>query len=358
MRVLQVGPFPPPYGGVERNLVAIRTFLRNRRIPCGVINITRHRPTGVEDVYQPAHPLDVMRLLATQPADIIHIHFGGMITTRLLCLYLFCSLLPGRRTVLTFHSGGYPTTPEGRAMNKHSFAAFVFRRLDRIIAVNTEIEAFFHRLGVEPSRVTVIAPHAFVEGEGPSAELPASLAEFAAAHQPLMVSVGGLEPEYDVPAQIELLGRVRKHHPRAGLIVIGSGSLSADLRRQVAARADAAHILLAGDVPHAATLRAIAQADVLLRTTLYDGDAISVREALHLGTPVVATQTVLRPAGVTLVPLGSPEALCEATLAVLEAPKDRRGGLKADESNLEDVLKVYQTLAGTSADLNRLPTLA
>src|SRR6185295_3981364 len=208
MRVLQVGPFPPPYGGVERNLVAIRTFLRNRRIPCGVNNITRHRPTGVEDVYQPAHPLDVMRLLATQPADVIHIHFGGMITTRLLCLYLFCSLLPGRRTVLTFHSGGYPTTPEGRAMNTRSFAAFVFWRLDRIIAVNTEIEAFFHRLGVEPSRVTVIAPHAFVEGEGPSAELPASLAEFAAANQPLMVSVGGLEPEYDVPAQIELLGRV------------------------------------------------------------------------------------------------------------------------------------------------------
>src|SRR5438105_8526009 len=37
------------------------------------------------------------------------------------------------------------------------------------------------------------------------------------------------------------------------------------------------------------SLRAIADADVLLRTTLYDGDAISVREALYLGTPVVAT---------------------------------------------------------------------
>jgi hypothetical protein len=32
--------------------------------------------------------------------------------------------------------------------------------------------------------------------------------------------------------------------------------------------------------------------------------------------------------------------------------------VKADESNLEDVLKVYQTLAGASADLSRLPTLA
>ena len=63
MRILQVGPFPPPYGGVERNLVAIRTFLRNSRIPCGVINITRHRANVAEDVYQPANPLDAMRLL-------------------------------------------------------------------------------------------------------------------------------------------------------------------------------------------------------------------------------------------------------------------------------------------------------
>jgi glycosyltransferase involved in cell wall biosynthesis len=271
-----------------------------------------------------------------------------MITLRMMLMYLACTFVPGRRTVLTFHSGGYPTTPEGRVMTRRSFAAFVFRRIDHIIAVNTEIEAFFHRLGVAPSRVSVIAPHAFVEGEGPSTDLPDSLAGFTRAHHPLLVSVGGLEPEYDVPAQIELLGRVRTEWPRAGLVVIGSGSLAKDLQRQVALRADACHIMLAGDVPHAVTLRMIAQADVLLRTTLYDGDAISVREALHLGTPVVATQTVLRPAGVTLVPLGSPDALEQATLQVLASPRKTSAQTpKADERNLEDVLKVYQSLLGS-----------
>ena len=51
---------------------------------------------------------------------------------------------------------------------------------------------------------------------------------------------------------------------------------------------------MCGDLPHAATLQAIARSDLMLRTTSYDGDAISVREALHLGTPVVAINSMSR----------------------------------------------------------------
>jgi len=344
MKVLQIGPFPPPYGGVERNLIAIRTFLRQRQIPCGVINITRHRKAEVDDVYQPKGALALVKLLFTLRYDIIHIHFGGMLNARLLSLYLLCTLVAGRRTVLTFHSGGYPSTPQGKAARPFSFAGFVFRRLDRLIAVNGEITDFFKRLGVKADRIRIIAPHAFVAGEGLSA-LPDELAAFAAAHQPLLVSVGGLEPEYDVPAQVELLGRLRTRWPNAGLAVIGSGSLASDLRQQVATRAYASHVRLCGDVPHASTMRAIAEADVLLRTTLYDGDAISVREALHLGTPVIATENGMRPAGVVVVPVADADALQQAAERTLSQGRAKRAAaMVPDESNLEEVLRLYQEL--------------
>jgi glycosyltransferase involved in cell wall biosynthesis len=222
--------------------------------------------------------------------------------------------------------------------------------------VNAEIAAFFRRLGVKPERIRVIAPHAFVSGEALSDALPEPLGAFAAAHQPLLVSVGGLEPEYDVAAQIDVIGRVRARFPRAGLAVIGSGSLQAELRRQVGARAAGDHVLLCGDVPHAATMRAIAVADVLLRTTLYDGDAISVREALHLGTPVVATENGMRPAGVTIVPISDPVALQAAIERVLASPRRARSeSVTPDESNLEAVLRVYEELApGSTAEASRV----
>jgi glycogen synthase len=345
MKILLIGPFPPPYGGVERNLAAIRAFLLRRHLPCAVINVTRHRDTRADEVYHPSGVLSLLAHLWKLPSDVIHVHVGGMLTTRLMALCLLCTFWPGRRTVLTIHSGGYTISPEGRATGRRSVTAWMFRRLDGVIAVNTEIVAFLRRLGVADARIHQIAPHAFVAGETLSETLPEPLGAFAAAHSPLLVSVGGLKPEYDVAAQIDVLARVKRNWPRAGLAVIGSGALEGDLRARAAASPAGADILLCGDVPHAATMRAIAGADVLLRTTLYDGDAISVREALHLGTPVVATDNGMRPRGVTVVPVSDPDGLHQGIESVLAAPRQARATrVTPDESNLDAVLQLYTSL--------------
>ena len=80
MRVLQLGPFPPPHGGIQTNLVAIREYLRSRGIPCGVINLTRHRKPNSDEVYYPASAAELLRLLLTLPYDILHLHIGGNLT--------------------------------------------------------------------------------------------------------------------------------------------------------------------------------------------------------------------------------------------------------------------------------------
>ena len=43
MIVLQLGPYPPPHGGVQTNIVAIREHLRRHGMGAPVINLTRHR---------------------------------------------------------------------------------------------------------------------------------------------------------------------------------------------------------------------------------------------------------------------------------------------------------------------------
>ena len=101
MKVVQLGPYPPPHGGVQTNLVAIREYLRRHGYPCDVINLTRFRREDGDGVYYPIGAAALMRLLWRLPADIVHLHFGGDLTPRLLGLALFCTLLPGRKTVLT-----------------------------------------------------------------------------------------------------------------------------------------------------------------------------------------------------------------------------------------------------------------
>ncbi|MFZ0536217.1 MAG: hypothetical protein WAM47_05130, partial [Candidatus Sulfotelmatobacter sp.] len=74
MRLLQLGPYPPPHGGVQSNLVAIRTFLRRHGVPCAVINITRHRKPDSDEVYYPKSAAALIRLLLRLDYDVLHLH--------------------------------------------------------------------------------------------------------------------------------------------------------------------------------------------------------------------------------------------------------------------------------------------
>jgi glycogen(starch) synthase len=355
MRVLQLGPYPPPHGGVQTNVVSLQSFLRQRGIPCVVINITRHRKADSEEVYYPKGPAQLLQLLARLQYDVIHLHIGGVPTNRLLALGLVCTLRPGARSVMTFHSGGYPSMPEAQSLGPASFTGFVLRRFDGLIAVNAEISSFFHKIGVLPQRTRLISPYsflapAFLADEQLLPALPEPLAAFFAAHNPVLISVGLLEPEYDLPLQIEAMGQLRQKFPDAGLVMIGSGSLEDDLRARIQAQPWAQHLLLTGDVPHVATMEAISRSSILLRTTLYDGDALSVREALQLGTPVIATDNSMRPAGVNLIPKSDLPALLRAIERQLQQPAPQKQTAGGDESNLQAVLDFYRELVGGESE--------
>jgi glycosyltransferase involved in cell wall biosynthesis len=355
MRVVQLGPYPPPHGGVQTNLVAIRDLLRATGHECLAVNLTRNRREDGDGVYYPRSASELMRLLARLKADILHLHFGGDLTRRLLSLALFCTALPGRRTVLTFHSGGYPGSPAGQTAAPATLRGFVLRRFDGLIGVNQEISAMFGKFGVPDRRIRTILPYVVYPPDRALA-LPDRLAAFMAAHRPVLLTVGLLEPEYDLPLQIDLLGRIREQHPNAGLIIAGSGSLEAALRAHIAAQPWRDHILLYGDMPHAVTLRATRECDALLRTTLYDGDSVSVREALYLGTPVIATDNGMRPEGVHLITPRNPDRLLAAVFEILAAPDPRRAPAGDGQENIRSVVEFYDEILGSPRLKTTSPT--
>jgi glycosyltransferase involved in cell wall biosynthesis len=332
---------------VQANLSAIRAALRAQGDTAPGMVITRADGTKAEpDVFRPSGALDLFATLLFLDFGIIHLHLGGNLTTRLLLLAAVCSLLPGRRSVLTFHSGGYPSTPAGQSARPQTLRGLIFRRFDRIIGVNAEIVEMFKRFGVHPDRVRLIYPHAIPRVDQNLA-IPPAIQTFLDQHSKVMVSVGLLEPEYDLPAQIDLLNSLREDHPEAGLIMIGSGSLEADLRARIAASPAREHVLLVGDLDHAITVRVLTECHLMLRTTLYDGDSISVREALALGLPVIATDNGMRPDGVKLIPASEPEALFAATSQILAAGDPPPTASTDQVDNIAEVLAVYRELSPT-----------
>lgn len=343
MKIVLLGPFPPPYGGVQVHLVALRDYLRKRGTTCSVINLTKNPRANEKDLFYPTSAAQLLWLLVRLRPDVIHLHLGGHFWPRLYALCLVCSCLPKTRTVLTFHSGGYPSSPEGLSARPASVRGLILRRLDGLIAINAEIAGLFRRFGVTEKRIRLIAPHA-LGFANEAAELSHPFANFVSAHQPLLVTVGLLEPEYELGLQINVLESVRRGFPRAGLVIVGSGSRERELREQINAKPYREHILLCGDVPHATALRLIREASLFLRTTLYDGDSVAVREALHLGVPVIATDNGMRPEGVHLIPKSDAQALESAICLVLGEPGRSTNGLPCREENLEKVFEFYEDM--------------
>jgi glycosyltransferase involved in cell wall biosynthesis len=341
MQILQFGVFPPPEGGVQTNVKDIRDYLRQKNIRSGVVHLSRHRQADADDVFYPRTPLAVMRVALTFPASIWHFHLGGNVTRALLGLYSFGTSVSGKKTILTFHSGGYPSSPD--AQRPHPVRDFLFRRFDRIVAVNGEIAEMFTRMGVAREKIRLIPPFA-LPSQPPPAEIPPAILAFMQRHSPLLVSVAGLEPEYDIALQIDAMPGILARYPEAGLVVAGGGSLEAQLRLYLASKPYAGSILLPGNVPRPATLNIMTRSDVCLRTTWYDGDAVSVREALQFNVPVIASDNGMRPPGVHLIPARDPQALVNAVLNVLAVPQQPRTVRPDTFENLDRVLELYREL--------------
>lgn len=345
MRVLQLGPFPPPNGGVQTNLKAIHDLLGTRGHETMVIALTRASQTeNIPNIYKPRSIAQLVKLLFTLKFDIVHFHIGGNFTFRLAMLTLICGLLPNCKSVVTFHSGGYALEAVKTA-KPFSLRGFAFRSLDYIIGVNSQMLEMFRAFGVSENKTSLIMPFV-LQKPSPSVKVPENLQEFVESHRPFLLTVSGLEKEYAVSLQIEALKEVFRKFPNAGLMILGWGSLEKELRELIASKKYAGNIFLAGDVDREVALRLIEKADILLRPTFYDGDAISVREALFLQTPVIATDNGMRPDGVKLIP--SPpqvETLAEKIVEVLTDKTERRFSKNIDGwENIEAVLKIYEKL--------------
>ena len=347
MKVVQIGPYPPPQGGVQSNICAIRKYLLEHGHHCAVFNITSNRSGTGEAVYHPRNAWQLLRLLVSFPADVLHLHIGiqtgSPFASRLILLGWVITLLPGRKTVFTFHSGGFSGSVHGKRLTPASLLARLFRRFDFNIGVNDELVALFRRLGVPESRSRKIYPHALAPPR-PGVEIPAVVREFLNAHSPTLLFVGLLETEYDLGLQIDALGAVRERYPNAGLLLVGSGSLELELRRRIAAHPLGEHFLLAGDMPHEVTLHIMVACDALLRTTVCDGDSVAVREALFLRLPVIATDNGMRPDGVRLIPVGGSAELRATILALLADPPMRQMQTTPDDSNIAEVVRIYEEL--------------
>lgn len=108
---------------------------------------------------------------------------------------------------------------------------------------------------------------------------------------------------YGIDLAIKAIKEVKIHFPNLGLIVCIPGEVTifqVENYKKLIIDLDLSDNVLLYLKPLNNTIRLLIKSDILLRPTLSDGDSLMVREALSVGTIVLASDIVDRPEGVLL----------------------------------------------------------
>jgi glycosyltransferase involved in cell wall biosynthesis len=299
-RVLLVGALPPPSGGVASHCQELRSALGAYGLAVRLIDPRRLGPDGSDGRTRLLAEL----LRARCAGDLVHVHTNGH-NRRSWMLAALCAGGHTGPSLLTLHSG---LAPEYVRLH-HSVARFVCNRFTGIVAVNEEIAEALLAAGVAAERLTVCP--AFTPQALALRLSPPGLRQTRRAHPLLLACALAPGPEYGALTMLDAFRLVRMHHERAGLILYGPGTRHPALAAAVRARGLAGAVHHFGELTRTQALAVIAAADLFVRPSLADGDALSVREALALACQVVASDVGARPGGVRLFPAGDAAACAE-----------------------------------------------
>jgi glycosyltransferase involved in cell wall biosynthesis len=244
----------------------------------------------------------------------------------------------GSACILTLHSGIAPAWLASAPALRRALVRFTCLHYTRIVGVNTAIRDALVALEIPAERIDVLP--AFLGIERREASLDPAVLSWMRARRPLLSTALFFRPEYGFEVLVEALARLRESHPLLGCIVMGSGDDRSAAERVLRERGLEQSVLLLGDVGHDCCLAVMAASDVFVRATFEDGDSISVREAISLGTPVVASRVGTRPAGTILFEPGNAAELAAQIKLALGDGKEGHPAERA--AGIDRLLRIYE----------------
>lgn len=146
----------------------------------------------------------------------------------------------------------------------------------------------------------------------------------------VLLCVARFVPIKNLALLIDAMAEIAQRDRRAHLVLAGEGPEEAALRAQVAGAGLTDRVTFAGHVPHHELGPLYRTADVFVLSSDFDNSPNVVLEAMACGVPAVATRVggvaeyVTDPQGGTLTPAGDAAALADAVIGWLGDPARRR----------------------------------
>lgn len=291
-----VGAKPPPRGGVAVYLERKISLLRGR---------------GESVVWQnPRRIFSFVALLAKlsliKEDRIIELHTANSIALALVCLFRVESMM-------IFYDHNYSQSFENRKGLSRFLLKYFISRVGSVVIVGEHLRGNYKNLHLEVcSDFKVEVPYIALSAVSMKVEsIPSFVREFVVRHKVCFINAAWKLSDdergddlYGIQWSIESFLDVFGDSSDVGFVaIVGSGNRKRLEGVRGICEKKSNILLLEGGYNLCDFLAE--GGFVLLRTTTTDGDSLSVREAIELGVPVIASDVVPRPVGTQLYKLHS-----------------------------------------------------
>jgi len=335
LRILQVGPLPPPLSGIGVSLQQLLASAALRAHHVVVLDSSARdlpgdparakRPTPRRLARHVALAIRTAHLVRTRNIDVVHLHgsthdlslFGN-------ALSILSARAAGARTVWQLHDDlGVVAFPGDRRQTQALFSWVM--ALSNAVAVLSERDRAVARKYIDCERVTVLAPTC-------SAELTTVPIERPRLDSLEVLFIGWLTEAKGIYDVLRVAEQLRECQRLVRFKVVGSGMSAeetAAVHRQVAQRGLTSTVELCGVLNGEHKRTRFASADLLFLPTHWDAFPVAILEGMAAGLPIVSTRVggvphlVEHGQGGLLADVGDVACLAEHIMQLAMSPVDR-----------------------------------
>jgi glycosyltransferase involved in cell wall biosynthesis len=350
-KIAIIGPYPPPYGGISIYIKRIINYLEKNHIECIIYN--ESKIVEYENIINIKPINSYKKFIFRIPFlkyDILHFHSTNLKIHMLLGCYKFF----GKKILLTVHGESWFSQLAKLNLVGHYLLLLSLRNIDKIICVNPRIKKELLYLGFDSKKIEVIP--AFIDptsDEIDIKQLPEFFHKIRHKHKILItanafrVSFYKNQDLYGIDLSIELMkSLIDNGHKNIGFIYvipdIGDYDYFKNMQNLVKKYnlEDYFHFYTK-PVAYPAVIN---MCDLFIRPTNTDGDALSIREAILLRRPAIASDVCKRPEGTILFKNRKVDDLYNKVIYIIEnytKCKKQIEGIEF-EDNAEKILEVYK----------------
>ncbi len=376
IKVLLVGPLPPPYGGIatyvkdlsEAQIAEVEFQVFNTSFPTWVAPLDRVGSLYKESLAKNgllvtlkmvfyvlySYPYFLYRIVRDRP-DVVQVFPSSHWSYWRNWLYILLARMLGHKTI--FHLLNAIDLFYGRVGSFQKWLLRVsFKSADAYLVQSQGLQSWLEQYCRKPCYGFVNGIH--LDRIPLECSFPSALSELP---KPIGITIGPLGKHKGTPQILDVIRRLRHRGVDVGWVFIGRGDV-ADYRRRAEELQISDRVLFTGPVSDDTKWQYLRHADFYCLPSDAEGQPISILEAMAVGLPVIATAVGSIPEIIAhgetgfIIPVGDIDALEDAVLEMLVDDRRTAMGLAAQRYLVEhhdiqhlfaQLGKVYYALSDT-----------